>query len=212
MRRALVWLGLSLVSGVAPAAAQTFTVTPFVEAGPVLTHDGTWGSPAIVAASAAGGGGVRIGPHAEVRVTVDLTPATDVVTAPASYYEGNPPVETSRVTYLIRARDRSVSVMFGWPLRAGSRLDITPSIGLARIHRVDSVTAATVMLSTGERVEREVPESGRHCCDAPAFGLAAVARLTAHLSLVPEIRAIWYSPADNAGVILRSGMGVRYIW
>jgi hypothetical protein len=204
MRAILVGAALMLSS---PAPAQT--IRPFVEAGPLAGHDRTWGQ-SIAAGGVLVGGGVRVGPHVEFRVAMDLTPATDVAIGPTSYYGGTPPAETARVTYLVRARDRSISAAFGWAVRVSQRLAVVPAIGWAGIHRSDSVTATTVVLATGERSERVGSNCHDSCSSAPLFGMDAVIGLTRHVSVVPDIKAIWYAPVDNGGVIVRGGLAVRW--
>jgi len=198
-----------LLLGSLPVGAQT--LTPFVEAGPLAGHDRTWGQ-AIAATGVLVGGGVRVGLHPEFRLTVDLTPATDAHLGPTSYYGGTPAAETARVTYRVRARDRSISAAFGWAVRVGGRVELVPAAGFSSLHRSDSITAITVTPGTGARSEQALGGCRRSCSSAPLFGLSAVVRVASRLSIVPDVRGIWHSPVDNGGLIARAAVTARWMF
>ena len=185
------WLVFAfLLTTAAPAAAQC-EIAAFVDGGPMLNQDMSWGERHITNTGVGLGGGIRIGERTEVRVLLEIPPVTKLVDA-HDVYGGSPPVVVARVTREVRARNRTVSAVVTRLFPVGRRNHITTSIGWSNSRRVDDPVSST--------------------WGGPVFGFGGIVAVSRHFSLVPEARAIWYPAAENGSVIFRTGVGGRWMF
>jgi hypothetical protein len=164
----------------------------FVDGGPMLNRDMTWGDRTITNAGLTFGGGVRIGARTEVRLLLEVPPVT-VIQSSHDEQRGNPPNPPVlvRVTDTARIHNRTMSAMVARLFPVGRRSDVTASVGWSSSRRVDDPVSA----SWGGLV----------------LGFGGIVGVTGHLAIVPEARVIWYGPfAENGSVILRTGLGARW--
>ena len=68
----LVRAAVLLLAAPIGAVAQTEGVHVFIDGGPLLNHDMTWGHGVVTTAGGTLGGGIHLGPHSEIRLMVDL--------------------------------------------------------------------------------------------------------------------------------------------
>jgi hypothetical protein len=207
--RHFVRAAVLLITAPLTAAAQVDGVHLFVDAGPLLNHDMTWGSSHVSTAGVAFGGGIHIGPHSEIRVLVDLPASATVVSGSSLQYSGTPPTPTASVVVATQAQNRTVSIAFAWLIPGGSRWSVTPSVGYSSSHRADALTIATTPLPSGPPVEvmRPAPSSRP---PHTRFDAGLVWHTSSHLAFVPEVRAISYPTAENGGTIVRGVFNARW--
>jgi hypothetical protein len=207
--RPLVRAAILLLMIAGNAAAQTTGVHLFVDAGPLLNHDMTWGSSHVSTAGVAFGGGIHLGPHSEIRVLVDLPASATVVSGSGLQYSGTPPTPTASVTVATQAQNRTVSIAFAWLIPGGSRWSVTPSVGYSSSHRADALTITTAPLPSGPPVEVMRPASNR-VWGGLLLGAGVVWHMSSHLAFVPEVRTITYPTAENGGTIVRGAFNARW--
>jgi hypothetical protein len=205
----IVRAAILLLAAPLGAAAQTTALHVFVDAGPLLNRDMTWGDSRVSTAGVAFGGGIHLGPHSEVRLFVDWPASATVVSGSSLLYAGTPPVPTASVTVRTEARNRSVSVAFAWLVPGGRRWAFTPSVGYSTSRRADALTITTTPLPSGAPVEVTRPPSNRPW-GGLLFGAGVVAHMTPHLAIVPEVRMIVYPTAENGGTIVRGAVSARW--
>jgi hypothetical protein len=182
-----IWVVLTVLQG---AAGPVMGQCAFVDGGPMLNQDMSWGDRKIRNAGVSVGGGVRIGTRTEVRVLVEVPPVTRIV-ASHDEYRGNPPVAV-RVTNDVRIRNRTVSAMLARLFPVGHHSDVTASVGWSSSRCVD--------------------DPGSSTWGGPVFGFGGIVVVARHFAVVPEARAIWYPAAENGSVIFRTGLGARWMF
>jgi hypothetical protein len=207
----LVRAAVLLLAAPIGAAAQTEGVHLFVDGGPLVNHDMTWGQSVVTTAGGTLGGGIHLGPHSEIRLIVDLPASATVVSGSSLQFSGTPPVPTASVTVATQAQNRSVSVAFAWLIPGGGRWSVTPSVGYSSSHRADALTITTTPLPSGTPDQITRPASGR-VWGGILLGAGVVVRATSHLALVPEVRAISYPTAENGGTIVRGAFSARWMF
>jgi hypothetical protein len=195
----------------AGAAAQTTGVRVFVDGGPLLNRDMTWGTSRVSNAGVAIGGGVHLGPHSEIRLLVDLPASATVVSGSSLEYAGTPPRPIANVTVATQARNRSVSAAFAWLIPGGRRWEVTPFVGYSSSHRADALTITTTPRSGGAPTAVTRPPSNR-AWGGILLGSGVLLHMTPHLALVPDVRLIAYPAAENGGTIVRSAIAARWMF
>jgi hypothetical protein len=187
-----IWLVLTVLLSLGTPALAQCELKGFVDGGPMLNRDMTWGDRTISNAGVTFGGGVRIGARTEVRLLVEVPPVT-VIQSSHDEQRGNPPNPPVivRVTDTARIRNRTMSAIVTRLFPAGRRSAVTASVGWSRSRRV----ADPISSSWGGFV----------------VGFGGIVGVTGHLAIVPEARVIWSGPwAESGSVILRTGLAARW--
>jgi hypothetical protein len=191
----------------APALAQS-SLALFVDGGPVLNQDRTWGGLTVRNAGLSVGGGARIGSRTEVRILLERPPAT-TLSSTHQAYTGLPPVVFAHVTTRERVRNQTISVMVGRLFPIGARYTVTTSLGMSSTRRSDGSTTITEHVNTGARTE--APTTRAPGWAGPVFGAGAIVAITKHFSVVPEARLIWDFGAEvRSSVIYRTALNARW--
>ena len=188
----------------ATAHAQTAPSSIFVEGAMFADHDPThYHSDARFTAGGGGTIGFRLTPRLSARFDVEV-PTFDTRTY-SEFYPG-----ALRSTAILSARTLTYAGLFGWHVQPyGNRVDLSFLAGLASAvtERHDS-GSNEILAKDGSVVRREswsAPYSSRS--GALTYGVDATVPLSAHLSVVPELRFHTYS---EYGTIARSKVAIRW--
>jgi hypothetical protein len=199
-------VGVLLLSLSGSAFAQSSTRV-FISGGPMLNQDMSWGGHTITNAGLSLGGGLEISEWTEIRVAVEIPPATTLISS-YNIYNGMPPVAQERVTIHTRARNRTIAVMLGRRFPVAQRLELATSVDWSSSRRADTGQRTVTSLETGARVEEpQVHDS--ISWPGPVFAIGGMVAVSKHLSLVPEARLIWYPLAENGNAIVRMAVESR---
>ena len=198
---------LLLAATASTAAAQD--VRLFAEGGPMRNRDVTWGAHGIANTGFSAGGGIRLGSRTEIRVLVDVPPASTIVSS-ADHYNGTPPALTERVVYTARVRNWTGAVLLTRLYPIGRHARLAASAGWSTSDRVDSVTTATIDART-ERILESYRDDGSHrSWEGPMFAAGAIVPLSSHFALAPEVRAVVYPAAESGRAMVRTGVNARW--